>query len=167
EVYLISIMEFAFNDISVSYLRDVKLFDSDEQEVFYNGMGYKFLVLPNFVKKEEELATETDKWFYLLKNLGRLNKIPHFLDKRVFQLLFNIAEMSNLTKEQQELYDSDLKAKSAYHGGIQFAADKAAEKAAKDNSKLIAKTMIENEYEVSEIAKITRLSTEEIEKLKE
>ncbi len=89
--------------------------NKDTGKVFYKGMGYKFLELPNFDKRESELVADLDKWFYLLKNLSRLDKIPDFLDKRVFQKIFKIAEMSKMTKEERELYHSDVKAKSDWN----------------------------------------------------
>ncbi len=51
--------------------------------------------LPNFVKEEGDLLTDTDKWMYLLKHMSTLDKVPTFLDKRIFQLIFNISEVAN------------------------------------------------------------------------
>ena len=104
KVYLIGIMEFQFNNVNHNYLHNIALDNIDTCKVFYKGMGYKFLELPNFDKREQDLKTDLDKWFYLLKNLSRLDKIPDFLDKRVFQKIFKIAEMSKMTKEERELY---------------------------------------------------------------
>ena len=92
EVYLIGIMEFQFNNINSNYMHNIALMNKDTGKVFYKGMGYKFLELPNFDKQEHELKSDLDKWFYLLKNLSRLDKIPDFLDKRVFQKIFKIAD---------------------------------------------------------------------------
>ena len=161
EAYLVSIMDFVFDDNHSNYIQNVKLVDTDRNEVFYKGMGYKFLILPNFVKEVTDSSPDIDKWFYLLKNLSRLDKIPHFLDKRVFSLIFKIAEMSELTKEQRELYDSDLKAKSDYYGTIRYAA----QEAAIENSKMIARKLKSTDLAVEKIAEITSLSVEEIEKL--
>ena len=47
--------------------------------------------------------------------------------------------MSELTDEQRDLYDSDLKAKSDYYGSISYAAQEAAEKAAENASEEKAK----------------------------
>jgi len=180
EVYLIGIMEFQFNNINDSYLHNIALVNTDTGKVFYKGMGYKFLELPNFAKKEQELETDLDKWFYLLKNLSRLDKIPDFLDKRVFQKIFKIAEMSNMTKEERELYHSDVKAKSDWNAGIRFAEKKAKaegleqgiakglkEGLAKELKRAIsiARTLKQKAMPIQEIAEITGLSVEEIELL--
>lgn len=165
EVYLIGIMEFQFNNINSNYLHNIALMNKDTGKVFYKGMGYKFLELPNFDKKESELITELDKWFYLLKNLSRLDKIPDFLDKRVFQKIFKIAEMSKMTKEERELYHSDVKAKSDWNAGIRFAEKKAAEEAEKRTKIEIALKMKKKGSSYEDITDITGLSIEEIEKL--
>ena len=122
--------------------------------------------LPNFDKQEHELKSDLDKWFYLLKNLSRLDKIPDFLDKRVFQKIFKIAEVSKLTKEQRELYESDIKAKSDWNGGMNWAKKQAAEKAAKESAQRttleIAASLKEKGVSVELIAAATGLSVEEI-----
>ena len=48
---------------------------------------------------------------YLLKHMSTLDKVPTFLDKRVFQLIFNISEVANLRKEERMAYEASLKAK--------------------------------------------------------
>lgn len=165
EVYLIGIMEFQFNNINGNYLHNIALMNKDTGKVFYKGMGYKFLELPNFDKKESELTTDLDKWFYLLKNLSRLDKIPDFLDKRVFQKIFKIAEMSKMTKEERELYHSDVKAKSDWDAGIRYAKKKAAEETEKRTKTEIALKLKKKGTSNPDIAELTSLTIEEIEKL--
>nr|WP_121274013.1 Rpn family recombination-promoting nuclease/putative transposase [Pedobacter schmidteae] len=171
EVYLIGIMEFQFNNINDNYLHHIALMNKDTSKVFYKGMGYKFLELPNFDKKESELVTDLDKWFYLLKNLSRLDKIPDFMDKRVFQKVFKIAEMSKMTKEEREQYYSDVKAKSDWNAGIRYAAEKAKAEGQKEGEYKktleIALEMKKEELSIEQIIKITKLSAEEIEALKQ
>jgi len=96
EVYLIGILEFSMDaDEDGRYFHDIALMEKTSGEVFYNKLGFKFLELPNFAKKESDLLTDTDKWMYLLKHMSTLDKVPTFLDKRVFQLIFNISEVAN------------------------------------------------------------------------
>jgi len=161
EVYLIGIMEFRFNKTNSNYMHNIALINKNTGKVFYKGMGYKFLELPNFAKQEHELASELDKWFYLLKNLSHLDKIPDFLDKRVFQKIFKIAQVSKLTKEQRELYESDVKAKSDWNGGMAWAA----KQAKKEGIVEIAIKLKAKGIPANEITELTELSIEEIEKL--
>ena len=166
EVYLIAILEFNFkHDISDHYLHDVRLTNTDTGEIFYNKLGYKFLELPKFVKTDAELKTDLDRWFYILKHMSHLDKVPAVLNKRVFQKIFKIAEVSNLTKEEKAMYDSNLKSRWDFENSIEFAKEEAAEKARHEEALNIAgelkKEGLSNEF----IAKTTKLSIEEIEKL--
>jgi predicted transposase/invertase (TIGR01784 family) len=173
EVYLIAILEYNFRDSQAGrYLHNVALTDTDTDEVFYNKLGYKFLELPKFAKSEEQLETELDKWFYLLKHMSSLEKVPTVLNKRVFQKIFKIAEISNLTKEERKMYNSGLKAKWDYENTIAFAEEKGVEKGAEierakalQEKKEMAKTFKGLGVSNADIAKGTGLSIEEIEKL--
>ena len=50
-----------------SYVQDICLANRHTGEIFYEGLGYIFLELVNFAKKEEELENNLDKWMYVLK----------------------------------------------------------------------------------------------------
>lgn len=119
EVYLIGLLEFVLSsNTDKRYLRNIALTDTETGEFFYSKLAYKFVELPNFVKTEAELVTEIDKWLYLLKYLSTLNKIPAFLNKRIFQRVFKIAEVANLTDEERVMYNASLKSKMDYDGSI-------------------------------------------------
>jgi len=173
EVYLIGIMEFQFSNINSNYLHNIALMNSNTGKVFYKGMGYKFLELPNFDKQEHELESDLDKWFYLLKNLSHLDKIPDFLDKRIFQKVFKIAEVSQLTKEEREVYHSDIKAKSDWNGGMDWAKKQAEKKGLEEG---LEKGKLEEKFEVAikmrqkgisddDIIEVTNLSIKDLEQL--
>jgi len=166
EVYLIAILEFNFkHNVSDQYLHNVSLTNTDTGEIFYNKLGYKFLELPKFVKTEAELETDLDRWFYLLKHMSHLDKVPSVLNKRVFQKIFKIAEVSNLTKEEKAMYDSNLKAKWDYENSIAFAEEKAEERGEHKKALDIAREFKKMGLTIEDIAKGTGLSIEEIEKL--
>ena len=113
DVYMIGILEnFVldegqkdeyFHKACWGYRRDGK--------IFLNKIWCIFLELRNFTKVVSALDTELDKWLYVLKNMNKLESIPVYLQQPVFEKLFNIAEYANLTKEEQMLYDQDLKHK--------------------------------------------------------
>lgn len=154
EVYLIGILDFKFSSFKSNYLHNIALMNKDTGKLFYKGMGYKFLELRNFDKQAHELESELDKWFYLLKNLSHLDKIPDFMDKRIFQKVFKIAEMSNLTKEELELFQSDVRAKSDWNGNLNWA---------RKQGKLdVALKMKEKGSSYEDIAELTGLSIEEL-----
>ncbi|SEK54044.1 Rpn family recombination-promoting nuclease/putative transposase [Parapedobacter koreensis] len=92
-------------------LHDICLCNRDTGKVFYDDLGFIYLELINFVKEESELETDLDGWLFVLKNMSRLDRIPLYLRKPIFEKLFNIAEYSKLTKEEKEMYDTGLKRK--------------------------------------------------------
>jgi len=61
------------------------------------------------------------------KSISILDRIPAVLNKRIFQKLFQIGEVSGLTKEERMLYDSGLKAKRDYMNSIAYAKKEGAE----------------------------------------
>jgi len=166
EVYLIAILEFQLkNSPAGKYLHNVALTNTDTHEIFYNKLGFKFLELPKFEKKPEELETDLDRWFYLLKNMSILDRIPAVLNKRIFQKVFQIAEISKLSKEEKAMYDLNLKAKWDYENSIEFAKEEAAKIAEHNNTINIAREFKKMGLSFEYIAKGTGLSIEEIEKL--
>ena len=185
EVYLIAILEFKFkSNEDDRYLHDIALMNKDTGKVFYDKLGFKFLELPNFDKEVHELKSDLDKWFYILKNMSQMEKIPRYLNKGIFQKLFKIAEVSKLTEEQRKIYESNLKAKRDYMATIEFARKEGGEEGRQEGrdegrqegreegrqenlkEKLaIALELKETGMSVDQISKITKLSIEEIEKL--
>ncbi len=128
EVYLIALLDFKLkNDPEGHYLQSISLVNIKTRKVFHNGLGFKFLELSKFDKKENELENELDKWVYLLKNMHSLNQIPKYLDKRIFQKIFNIAEMGKLSREDRMLYESDLQKRSDYENCLAFAKENGVE----------------------------------------
>jgi len=112
EVYLIALMDFSFEDsLPDTYLHRVHLVEEATGKIFYEKLGYIFVEIPKFKKPVKDLKTDLDRWLYVLKNMSNLQKIPVFLDKRIFQKLFTIAEVSKLTKEEYMKYEKSLMAK--------------------------------------------------------
>lgn len=173
EVYLIGLLDFCFQDTREGkYFQDICLMNIDTNEKFYDKLGFKFLELPNFVKKEEDLVTDLDKWFYLLKNMHLLDKKTQFLNEPIFQQVFKSAIMENLTYEERIMEIRKERAESCYQGALEYAAEEAAEKAKKvaekENKEAILKiaaNLKKQLFPILEIAKATNLTTHEIQAL--
>ena len=129
EVYVIVLMDgfrFSEND-EARVLHDICLCYRDTGKVFYEDMGYIFIELINFTKKEDELKSDLDSWLFVLKNMSRLDKIPLYLRQPIFKKLFNIAEYSKLNREEKEMYDISLKRKWDAQGALTYAEQKGRE----------------------------------------
>ena len=143
-----------------------------------------------FNKKPTELHTIMDQWLYVLKHLSTMDKLPSFLDKRIFGLIFEVGEIGKLTEEDRMSYESSLKhkrdAESVFNSALRSGeakglAEGMAKGMAEGMTKGMAKGMAEGErkkaletarkmlskgFEREDICDITGLSIEEIEELK-
>lgn len=178
EVYFVALLEDFTLEGSPEqeYLHDICLCNRDTGKIFYDKLGYTYIELSKFVKIEEHLETDLDKWLHVLKNMSKMDKIPLYLRKPIFEKLFSIAEYSNLTKEEKTMYDSNMKYKWDNKNVLDYAVQEAreetraevrAEERAKalEEKRSIAREMKKEGLPIEQIAKFTKLSQEEIERL--
>jgi predicted transposase/invertase (TIGR01784 family) len=185
EVYLVALLEdFILEDSPAGqFMHDICLCDRNTGKLFYNRLFYTYIELRKFVKTDAELETDLDRWLFVLKNMSRMDKIPVYLRKTVFEKLFNIAEYSTLTKEEKMKYDSYLKYKWDNKNVRDYAikereqaikeavADAVTEAREDERSKALQEKVsmaIEMKKEgipAIQIAKFTKLTVEEIEQL--
>ena len=112
-VYFIGILDFELKgekEKKDKYMHNIVLMDKDDKTIFYNKLEYKFIEVPKFNKKEDELETILDKWIYFFKYLHTLEERPDFMNNDMFIKAFGIAEMNNLNKEKRLEYEASLKA---------------------------------------------------------
>ena len=124
-VYVIGILNFALDDVSSSGFRhEVKLMDTTTHEVFFDKLTFVYLEMPKFHKTEQELDTLFDKWMFVLKNLARLMERPTALQERVFNRLFEAAEIAQFSKENLYAYEESLKVYRDWNNVIDTAIQK-------------------------------------------
>jgi len=167
EVYLVALLEdftLQINDGN-EYLHDICLCNRETGEIFYDKLGYIYLELNKFVKEDIELESDLDKWLYILKNMSEMDKIPAYLRKPIFEKLFSIAEYTNLTKEEKTMYDSSMKYKWDNKNVLDYAIKEGFEKGKLEEAREIARELKKEGLAIEFIAKTTKLSVEEIEKL--
>lgn len=63
-----------------------------------------FIALPVFDKEEEKCENDFERWIYVLKNMETLKRMPFKVRKAVFEKLEEIADVSSLNEEENELY---------------------------------------------------------------
>ncbi len=110
-VYTVAILDFAFDedkDQPARYRYDAKLSDIESKRVGYDKLTFIYLELPKFTKGLEELETGLDKWLYVIKNLHRLGNIPNKLREKVFDQVFEAAEIARFTPDQMRSYEESL-----------------------------------------------------------
>ena len=175
-VYTIGILNFIFPGDEYDkdcFHHEVKLIDVEDKHVFYDKLTYVYLEMPKFNKTEDELVSMYDKWLYLLKNLTRLMERPAALQERIFQRVFDLAEIARFTPDESRIYEESLKQYRDMHNTITSAERRGREegriegreeghKNAKHEDALKMKA---KGYPIEEIADITGLTPEVINNL--
>lgn len=109
-VYTIGILNFCFDDTDPEYFHhEVKLVDTKTGKVFYDKLVYVYLEMPKFTKTEAELVTLFDKWLYAIRHLATLFERPAALQEKVFQRLFEVAEIAKFNRQERLGYEESLK----------------------------------------------------------
>jgi len=175
-VYVIVLMD-GFNmpgGSNGNVIHDICLCDRDTKEIFQEDIGFIYVELENFLKTEEEVAESSnlDKWLYVLKYMSEMEALPTYLRKTIFEKVFQIAEYSNLTKEEREMYNASVKQKwdeqsrweTAINEGMKIEREKAEEE--KKAEKLsIALNFKKSGFPMEAIARNTGLDIKIVERL--
>lgn len=183
-VYSIGILDFIFDDHKEEseMLHTVEL-KNQHGKVFYDKLTFVYIELPKFKKKEEELETQFEKWLYVFRHLAELKDRPQKLQDKVFQRLFEAAEIAQFTPDEREAYEKSLK----YYRDLKNVVDtsheegrlegreegraeglqEGIEKGRNEEKIEIAKKMILQGLENALIQSVTALSNEELEKLRQ
>jgi predicted transposase/invertase (TIGR01784 family) len=109
-VYTVGILDFIFEDHRADneLLHFVEL-KNQRCEVFYDKLKFIYIELPKFRKTETELETHFDKWLFVFRHLSQLQDRPNALQEKVFQKLFEAAEIARFTPKEREIYEDSLK----------------------------------------------------------
>ena len=142
KIYTFGILNFVFKDEAKDTTGEVKtvndfsdddlfhvvmLTDLTTGKVFYNKLVYLYLEMPKFNKNEDELANMFDKWMFVLRNLSRLLDRPKALQGRVFDRLFEQAEIAKYSDAERRQYEESKKDYWDYFSTMKTAKRKARE----------------------------------------
>ena len=180
DVYTVGVLNFVFPNgeyPSDSFCHEIKLTDVEDNHVFYDKLTFLYLEMPKFTKTEDELETMFDKWMFVLHNLGRLLDRPKALQDRVFQKLFEQAEIARYSESERWQYFESQKEywdnysimttalkKGRAEGKAEGLAEGRAEGRAEEKLEN-ARNLKANGVPVELIAKSLGLAEEEVEKL--
>ncbi len=179
-VYVIAILDFIFEDDKDNpdkYRYDVKLEDIDTHKVFYDKLTFIYLEMPKFNKSLEQITTRFEKWLYVIKNLANLDKVPNNLREKIFEKLFEAAEIARFTSEQIYNYEESLNVFRDLKNSLDTAREEGEiEGEQKGFMKGIIEGKIEGKIEIVKnalnkglsvkmIAELTGMSAEEIEEI--
>ena len=169
KVYLIAILDFKFESQKPNedkYRSNVLLKDNETNDVFYDKLQYIFLEMPRFNKNIDELENRFDKWLYVIKNLNKLDRIPDSLRERVFEKLFETAEIAKFNTDQVNQYEDSLKYYRDLKNSLDTARDEGIEIGIQKGIFDVAKNAIEKGLDNETISQITGLPLDVIEGLR-
>jgi predicted transposase/invertase (TIGR01784 family) len=161
-VYTVGILDFIFDDHrsdeELLHLIELK---NQNCEVFYDKLKFIYIELPKFKKKEEELETQFDKWLYVFRYLSQLQDRPQKLQDKIFEKLFEAAEIAKFTPEERDAYEESLK----YYRDIKNVVDTSMEEGVEKGLKTVAKKMKKEGEPIEKIIRYTGLTKKQIEEI--
>ena len=167
-VYTIAILDFVFDadkNEPEKYRYDVKLTDIDTKDIFYDKLTFIYLEMPKFTKTLDELDSRFDKWLYVIRNLHRLDRIPDTLRERIFEKLFETAEIARFTPDQVQSYEDSLKYYRDLKNSLDTARAEGKEEGEYVRSVKVAQKALKKGIPVSDIAELTGLTEQKIKTL--
>ena len=96
--------EDAFNKEKIRH--HVQLCDTATHKIFYDKLEFIYVEIAKFNKTLGELETLYEKWLYALKNLYKLTQRPKELCDKVFDRLFEEAEIAKFTPQEMREYEA-------------------------------------------------------------
>lgn len=121
-IYVIGILNFYLpgNEQSDRVITNVYLKD-DDNNIFNPHLRFVYVEMPKFIKDEDNLDGMCDKWLFAMKNLYRLANRPDQLFEKIFQRLFEIAEIAKYNPQELGEYRESLKNYRDYYTTIDYA----------------------------------------------
>ena len=156
----------------------VQLCDTATHKVFYDKLEYIYVEISKFNKPLEELNTLYEKWLYALKNLYKLTQRPKELCDKVFDRLFEEAEIAKFTPQEMREYETskmayrdiknsvDTAKREGIAEGMEKGMKQGMEKGMSLRSLEIARKMLAKGMDEASIMDMTGLTAEEIKLLK-
>ena len=145
--------------------------------MFYHKLDFIYVEIAKFKKTEDELETLYDKWLYVLKNLSRLENRPKALVDKVFDRLFEEAEIARFTPTELREYEDSLKAyrdiknsldtakREGVAEGIEIGREEGRAEGEQSKAIDIAKNLKSMGFSIADIMNATGLSEDDIKKL--
>ena len=192
-VYTVALLNFymnkdAFNKEEIRHY--VQLCDTATHKIFYDKQEFIYVEIVKFNKTLGELETLYEKWLYALKNLYKLTQRPKELCDKVFDRLFEEAEIAKFTPQEMREYEASkmayrdiknsidtAKQKGLAEGmekgmelgmekGMELGMEKGMEKGMNQKALDIARNMLADGVDINLIMKYSGLTQKQIEKLK-
>ena len=179
-IYTVAILGFVFNE---DKNRPDKFRYNVTNEVFSNTLTMIYLEMPKFNKTLDQLESQFDKWLYALKHMPGLSRVPEGLQNDVFRRLFRIAEIAGFSESESQNYEESLKVywdinnsfdtareeglEKGRREGLEKGLEEGREEGREEEKRDMAVRMLREGISSDVIVRVSGLSLEELERLKE
>ena len=143
--------------------------------------------MPEFDKPEHECKTDFDKWMYIMNRMEKLKEIPWQAQNELFVELSKVSNVAALSPEERFAYEENLRMyrdnlacaeaayldghdagyESGFSEGRESGFSEGHESGFSEGKIDVAKTMIASGMSDTDIAKMTKLTLENVRKLRE
>ena len=196
-VYTVALLNFNMNEDAFDKEKTrhhVQLCNTATHKISYDKQEFIYVVLAKFNKTLGELETLYEKWLYALKNLYKLTQRPKELCDKVFDRLFEEAEIAKFTPQEMREYEAskmayrdiknsidtakqeglaegmekgmELGIEKGMKKGMEKGLEKGMKKGMNQKALDIARNMLADGVDINLIMKYSGLTQEQIEKLK-
>ena len=166
QVIFIGILDFNSFE-GENYLTRHLILNCETMNQDLRDLEFNFIELKKFNKQEEELKTIIEKWIYFIKNADNLSMIPK--NAEVIPELneaYKLASMNAWTEEELEIYEYWQIRDAGDRYKIKEEFEKGIEKGIEKKTVEFALEMIKDGESNDKIRKYTRLTDDEVEKLR-
>lgn len=163
-VILVGILNFDYFE-GEEYLSKHTLLNEKTLKNELKDISFYFIEFPKFHKSIAECQTLVDKWIFLLKNAKNFDIIPEEINEVPLLEALNELDKMNWSQEEKVKYDYFLMREQDEKGKIELAEKRMQERTRIQNTLEIAKKLKNIITPWNQIAEVTGLSIQEIEKL--
>jgi predicted transposase/invertase (TIGR01784 family) len=168
-LYHIAIMDFKQYD-DAHYINHLSIVREETMEKATDKLNLILIELPKFMKTLEQSKERIDCWLYCFKYLGQLEEQPPELSDKIFETLFEEAEINKLTPENMKLYIKRYPPENDWNNIVNYARKEARQEALKEGQEKgmkegivkVAKNLLDLHIPVNDIANATGLTPEQI-----
>ena len=128
--YFIGILNFSIG-FGKNYLSKHFTIEEETGMCILADIQHRFIQLPKFKKKKQELETLVDKWTYFIKHADKLDIIPEDTQDNGLLTAYQEAEKYRWTKEELIAYDNVFMREQDERGRLELAVQQAQEEAEK------------------------------------
>ena len=163
-VYFVGILNFKFFPTKNYFSKHLTV-DEETGECTLGDIKFRFIELPKFKKKEQELTSIIDKWIYFIKKAEKLDVIPSNTDDEGLLAAYEEAKKHNWTKEEYDAYIYSGMREQDQKGEINAAEQRGTKKGIQQKTVAVVKKCLKKGMSLEDIADITDLTVEAVEKL--